>query len=368
MDRIRSRPSPVPALSLLTALPFVLSPLEGARAATVLTFNGGSPPGTFAEVTPGGGYGPELVYPDATVDGGVRLTNYQPREDLLDDEVYATSDFSPLSEGTLLPGAITATFAEPVRGVRLSIQDWFLAAPFRLEAYDADDALLASDVVSLDTFTVDPGDAGTLVTVAEGTARIVVTSLQFPGEIDFAIDNLTFESGPVFTNDTPDAAVEIPPNLPAVLEGSSRFVLSSGDEPTCSCGTAADGAPLWFALTALRAGTYVIETLGSTYDTVVSIWRDVGGLDVGESAPAGLPAQVYPTIEVACDDDGGGAGTSRVEFEAEEGVRYLVWVSEYAGDRGGDLEMEVAPEPRALVASLAVLLALTGLVRRRPHG
>jgi hypothetical protein len=322
-------------------------------AATVVTFTGGSPPGTYDAVTPGGIYGPELVLPDATFDGGVRLTNFQPREDRLDEEVYATSDFSPLADGSLLPGRITATFTTPVRAVRLSIQDWYRAAYFSLEAYASDDTLLVAETVLLDDFTLDPGDAGRLTTISDGITRIVVSSLQLPGEIDFAIDNVTFESGPIFTEDTPENRVEIG-DLPATFARSSRFVTTQGDEPVCQCGTAQDGAPVWFGLIPTRSGWYVFDTSGSSYDTVVSVWI------VDETS-----LSATPTVEVACDDDNGAGYASRVEFQASEGADYAILVTEYARDLGGDLRVEVVPEPGAWTCSLAALISLGAVARMR---
>jgi hypothetical protein len=325
-----------------------------AAAGTVVSFGGATPPGSYDAVTPGGAFGPELDLPEATIDGGVRLTNYQPREDRLDDSVYATSDFSTLSDGSGLPGEITVDFTTPVRAVRVSIQDWYLAAPFRLEGRASDDSLLASDTVSLEVFTTDPGDAGRLTVVADEITRIVISSLQVPGEIDFAIDNLTYESGPVFTQDTPDDAVVIPAKLPVTLSGSSRFVTTSGDEPLCNCGTATDGAPVWLRFAPGSTGPYSLDTSGSSYDTVVSVWRADDLLS--ESPP----------IEVACDDDSGAGFASMVDFQAEGGVEYRVLVTEYERDIGGDLVVLV-PEPDWTTSAGAALLTTAGIAGLRPR-
>jgi hypothetical protein len=329
-----------------------LAPIAGAG--TVVSFGGTTPPGSYDAVTPGGAFGPQLDLPGATIDGGVRLTNYQPRDDRLDDSVYATSDFSTLADGSGLPGEITVDFATPVRAVRVSIQDWYLSAPFRLEARASDDSVLATDTISLETFTTDPGDAGRLTALADDITRIVISSMQMPGEIDFAIDNLTYESGPVFTQDTPENAVDIPAKLPATLSGSSRFVTTSGDEPLCNCGTANDGAPVWLRFAPGSTGPYILDTSGSSYDTVLSVWRAADL--VSESPP----------IAVACDDDGGAGSTSALEFQAVEGVEYRILVTEYERDVGGNLVVQV-PEPGSMATALAALLTAAGIapLRRR---
>jgi hypothetical protein len=131
-------------------------------------------------------------------------------------------------------------------------------------------------------------------------------------------------------------------------------VTTSGDEPLCNCGTATDGAPVWLRFAPGSTGPYSLDTSGSSYDTVVSVWRADDLLS--ESPP----------IEVACDDDSGAGFASMVDFQAEGGVEYRVLVTEYERDIGGDLVVLV-PEPDWTTSAGAALLTTAGIAGLRPR-
>lgn len=76
---------------------------------------------------------------------------------------------------------------------------------------------------------------------------------------------------------------------------------------------------VWYTWTAPVAGIATFDTQGSTYDTVLAVYTG-GGLE--------------NLVEVAGDDDGGGFHTSRVQFNAEEGVTYRVAIDSLAAEEG----------------------------------
>ena len=81
----------------------------------------------------------------------------------------------------------------------------------------------------------------------------------------------------------------------------------------------AGGKSVWYLWTAPSTGAYFFDTIGSDFDTILAVYT--GG------ALAGL-------VEVAADDDSGGASTSKVSFTATAGVVYRVSVDGFSGVSG----------------------------------
>lgn len=80
------------------------------------------------------------------------------------------------------------------------------------------------------------------------------------------------------------------------------------------------GRSVWWSWTAPRTARQVITTLDSPFDTVLAVYRTGTGGDL---------------IEVASNDDSGAyLLTSRVAFDATEGMRYLIAVDSWGGDSG----------------------------------
>jgi hypothetical protein len=152
----------------------------------------------FADVTPGGPRGPLLVFPGVTFDGGVVMNN----DGWLDlatspENLYGTSDFSLLFDGSLLPGFITAVFSTPVSSVSLDVINGTSAADFTMSAFGAGSVLLDTAAVSLAAFGSGPGAVGSLSLSGIGPIySILLESSQSPGAIDFAIDTVEFEAVP----------------------------------------------------------------------------------------------------------------------------------------------------------------------------
>ncbi len=99
---------------------------------------------------------------------------------------------------------------------------------------------------------------------------------------------------------------------------------SIGTVTTCGIGANGQGPDVWFRFTPACDGNAVIDTLGSTFDTVLSIHSDCPAPGV--------------TNSIACNDDGGFAApnnrASLVSFNFQGGQSYLVRVSGYNGASG----------------------------------
>lgn len=93
----------------------------------------------------------------------------------------------------------------------------------------------------------------------------------------------------------------------------------------------AGGHSIWWQWTPLVGGSVTINTVNSTFDTVLAVYT---GTTVG-----GLTA-------VASDDDSGGSGTSLLTFNAVAGTTYQVAVDGYGGATG-TINLLIAPSGSA---------------------
>ena len=81
----------------------------------------------------------------------------------------------------------------------------------------------------------------------------------------------------------------------------------------------AGGRSVWFTWTAPRSGTAVIDTFGSSFDTLLGVYT-------GSSVPA--------LTRIASNDDYGGRYQSRVAFSAVAGVTYRIAIDGWSGLSG----------------------------------
>ena len=88
-----------------------------------------------------------------------------------------------------------------------------------------------------------------------------------------------------------------------------------------AAGCAFTGRDMWFAFTAYTTtvGTYSLDTIGSGFDTVLSVHT-------------GCPGNA--SNQVACDDDSAGNYCSKLTFEAQAGQTYYIRVSGFSGAHG----------------------------------
>ncbi|MBI4951600.1 MAG: hypothetical protein HY908_06175 [Myxococcales bacterium] len=100
-----------------------------------------------------------------------------------------------------------------------------------------------------------------------------------------------------------------------------------------SCG--GYGAEQTYAFTAPSAGTYLFDTVGSAFDTVLYLLDGVCG-----------------GVELACDDEGGGGGTSFLAAELAAGQTVVVVVDAQSSADAGAFELHVSPAPACPDADL----------------
>jgi hypothetical protein len=138
-----------------------------------------------------------FVAPGVTFTGGVVLNDTDfASASTTSPNLFATTDFHPLADLTLLPGFITGTFTSGTgSGLSLDVINGFGAADFTLTAYDAANNTLGTTSVFLNDFTL-PGSIGSLSLSVSGIDHFTVTTDQAGGFIDFAIDTVNFTTTP----------------------------------------------------------------------------------------------------------------------------------------------------------------------------
>ena len=105
------------------------------------------------------------------------------------------------------------------------------------------------------------------------------------------------------------------------------------------------GATAWFRFTATASGSAVIDTNGSSYDTVLAIYTG-----------SALDALTL----VGCDDDSGSGLQSEVNFTAVAGTTYYAQAGGFSGGTGS-LRLNVIGPGGAGSAGLRVVIACAGL-------
>jgi hypothetical protein len=98
---------------------------------------------------------------------------------------------------------------------------------------------------------------------------------------------------------------------------------------SCEVGAAGVSNSVWYRFRAPCDGTIDLDTEGTAYDTVVSVF-DGCGVFVAVDAPCIVPTQI------ACDDDSGPGPTSRLSnVPVQAGAEYLIKVADYNSLSGG---------------------------------
>lgn len=102
-------------------------------------------------------------------------------------------------------------------------------------------------------------------------------------------------------------------------------------QESCELNNVGISNTVWYSYTPSCDGLLTIDTAGSSYDTVLSVF-DGCGVFYGVDIPCGIPT------EIACDDDGGpGVQSLIAALPVSGGVEYLIKVADYNTSQGGGL-------------------------------
>jgi hypothetical protein len=147
-----------------------------------------------------------------------------------------------------------------------------------------------------------------------------------------AVDGWSNRTGPIDLNIAPTA----PPNdnfaNRIALTGDTANATGSNIRATAEAGEPNQSGQInsvWWTWTAPNTGSYNINTVGSGYDTWLSLFTgsDVSNLSL-----------------VASDDDSGGGLSSRIYLNATAGQTYQIAVEGWA-NRTGPINLNIAPAP-----------------------
>jgi hypothetical protein len=149
-----------------------------------------------------------------------------------------------------------------------------------------------------------------------------------------------FETGGTPVNDACAAAAPI---TAGAYTGATCSATADG--AAISCGLNVATTPdVWYSYTAPCSGSLVLDTCGSSFDTVVGVYT---------GSCAGL-------TEVGCNDDGGVCPTnelaSHLSVAVEAGTTYLVRVGGYNGDTGDFTLTVTSPSPANDACASAVAI------------
>ena len=113
-------------------------------------------------------------------------------------------------------------------------------------------------------------------------------------------------------NDTCASATVIgPPPFANAIDTTQATTDPADPFGSCACGQ--NGHSVWYQFTAGRSGEVTVDTAGSDYDTVLSVFTG----SCGDPLP------------VACSDDSDGTLQSQVRFQAVAGTTYLIEVTSF---------------------------------------
>jgi hypothetical protein len=130
-------------------------------------------------------------------------------------------------------------------------------------------------------------------------------------------------------NDDFDSATVVP-GLPFTDQVNTTEATTAADDPDCF----GQGATVWYSFTPTTDLRVDANTLGSDYDTTLSVYT-------------GTPGAL---TQIACNDDAAGSLQSRVLFDATAGETYFFMVGSFGSGPGGNLtfNLDVAPPPLEL--------------------
>jgi hypothetical protein len=156
--------------------------------------------GYYVDVTPGGARGPIIYGPGINFNGGVIMSdNGWAGLATSKSNLYGTSDYSPLADGSFLVGNIA--FGPSFPGVYWSsvsfdIINGYGASQFSVVAYDKFNNPVDSDVVFLAAYP-NPGAVAHLSVSAPAIWWLHCYTSQTPGSSNYAIDSINFTVVPV---------------------------------------------------------------------------------------------------------------------------------------------------------------------------
>lgn len=154
------------------------------------------------------------------------------------------------------------------------------------------------------------------------------------------INGAVAKYGSATINDDFDEAIIIAA-LPFTNSRDTRPATTAGDDPSSTCNVN-DDKTIWYRYTPSTNVDIIFDTIGSNYDTVLSVWTGSRG----------------SLSQVGCDDDGS-SPQSQLSLSLVSGTTYYIMVAGYDG-LAGDLifNARLQPPPNDEVANAIVISSM----------
>lgn len=190
---------------------------------------------------------------------------------------------------------------------------------FAASASDAEDGDLGASLAWSSSIDGAIGSGASFSrTLSTGTHTISASVTDSGGRAGAASVSITVTLPPP-TNDNCGGAFALAAGVQ--VSGSTQWATNDG---SANCGSSATSPDVWFTYTTAGSGTVTIDTCGSSFDTVVSVYTGSCGA----------------LTQIACNDDNASAGpcpggtTSYLTFTSTAGTTYRVRVAGYASAIG----------------------------------
>ncbi len=118
----------------------------------------------------------------------------------------------------------------------------------------------------------------------------------------------------------------------SVSKWNTAGATTQGNDPSHPCGSAPtpkQSRSVWYRFRPGLSALYNVNTNGSDYDTVLSVWRGSFG----------------SLSNVACDDDGGMGLLSSLDVILNSGTTYYIEVLSFGNGSGGSLDLSISEVP-----------------------
>jgi glucose/arabinose dehydrogenase len=136
-------------------------------------------------------------------------------------------------------------------------------------------------------------------------------------------------------NDAIEGAIDMGGVNFTATQSTASATSATSDRSTCAAGK--NSHSVWYRFTAAGAVNVRAETTGSSYDTVLAVWK-------------GSPGQLSL---VGCNNnDGSGAKSSKVDFKTLTGTTYFLEAMSRATTPGGSLRIQLKPTCFNAVATI----------------
>jgi uncharacterized repeat protein (TIGR01451 family) len=288
-----------------------VSPFAPSAVTNSVNVSGGGSPGNSAgDLT--------VIVPSAVPDLAIAKTHI--------------GDFFPGQNGAVYTVSVSNIGAGPTSGtvtVTDSLPAGLIATAISGTGWNcALGALTCTRADSLATGFSYPPIAVTVNVASNAPATVTnVATVTGGGESNTSNDTANDPTA-IFPNDEATTATLISA-LPYTTNQSTAAATSNPTDPIHSCTGAADSATVWFRVVPAGSGTLYLNTFGSTYDTVLSMYA-------GTTAPG---------PELACSDNANNTSQSSLAVNVTAGQSYLIEVSSFRSTPGGNLVLSVSPNP-----------------------